>query len=100
MEMKIKTKWGKISINPEKIHEVNVRMNTFENYYRIEFVLDGGQRVHADMMNGDELARTFKNVTNKMNIVRQYKFWDGYGLQVDEKRRMQFQSKLNEPNGD
>ena len=100
MDMKIKTKWGKITINPEKIIEVNLRMNVFENSYKIEFVIDGGQRIYADMNSADELALTFKSIVNKMNIVKQYKFWDGYSIQVDESRRMLFKPQLKGSDGD
>lgn len=89
MNLRIKTKWGLIVIDPERIYEVNVRMNPFEHIYRIDFILDNYQKQSVDLGDMTELGRVLRRVTNDLQFVTAYKFKDSTGrMQINEPVRV------------
>jgi hypothetical protein len=89
MNMRIRTKWGQIIIDPERIFEMRVVVNPWDNVYKVEFVMDGTYEViPADVANANELNALMRRVTNELHFVKQYKFKDTTGhLQINEARR-------------
>lgn len=88
MNLRIKTKWGLIVIDPERIYEVNVKLNTYENKYRIDFVLDNFHTQSVDLSDMNELGAVMRRITNDLQFVKQYKFKDATGrIQFDEPAR-------------
>ena len=98
--MLIKTKWGKLQIDPNRIHEINVQLNPWDNIYRIEFTVDGSfERLVADVESPGELAGLVRRVASELAFVRQYKYKDRNGvMQINEPRRLQMVNRMENEN--
>ena len=85
-----------MNINLENIFEINVRINPWDNIYRIEFTLDRGyERVNADFYDIMELANIVKKLSSKLAIIRQYKYRDRGGfIQINEPMRLKHMGEL------
>lgn len=90
MNLRIRTKWGQIQIDPERIFEVRVIINPWDNVYNIEFILDRSyEKITAKMESISELSLAMNRVENELQFVKQYKYRDQFGqLQIDEPRRL------------
>jgi len=91
MDMRIRTKWGQIIINPELIIELVVTIKPYDNQYRIDFVMQSNDYngIFADLPNLDELNTTLRRLTREIEFVKQFKRKNQYGqFEVDERRRM------------
>ena len=94
--MIIRTKWGKMDIDPSKIHEVNIQFNPWDNIYKFEFVIEGSfNRLYAEMSTPEELTRLVSKLSRELSFVKQYKYRDTNTgqMQINEPRRL---SAINE----
>lgn len=90
MSMRIRANWGQIIIDPERIFEVRIVMNPWDNVYKAEFVMEGTYEViPAELANANELTALIRRVANEMHFVKQYKYKAPNGsLVIDEPRRL------------
>ena len=90
MKIKITTKWGQITIDPNEVYEVNAKVNPWDNEYRVEFIIEGRRdRVYADLKSSMEVALLLKKIAVEMDIIRKYKFKDRQGhIQINEPLRL------------
>jgi hypothetical protein len=98
MNFRIKTKWGKVEINPESVYEVNVKMNPYERIFRIDFVMDNAHTQSVDLDSMSELGNVLRRITNELQFIAEYKYKDPNGrIQFNEPRRMSMmREKLKE----
>lgn len=90
MNIKIQTRWGVMNINPEEIYEINVKINPWDNVWRIEFIMEQTYTpLYADMASSTEIANVIRKVSIAMDHIRQYKYRDQHGvMQINEPRRL------------
>lgn len=91
MSMRIKTKWGQINIEPERIFGIDVTINPWMNIYRITFVIENSyERIAAEMDSISELMTAMNRIENELTFVKQYKRVDPSSgqLVIDEPRRL------------
>ena len=90
MKIKIKTKWGQLTVDPGEIYEVNAQINPWDNVYRLEFVMEGRRdRLYADLESSMDIAILIKKIAMEMDFIRKYKYKDRNGImQIDEPRRL------------
>lgn len=96
MEMTIKTKWGKIKVEPEHIYEISIRINPWDNIYWLELILDHGQRLNVEFDGPTDLVKVFKSLLSRLAIIRNYKYRDNDGsLQINEPMRLKLHRQLD-----
>ena len=90
MNMRIRTKWGQIIIDPERIYEIKVFINPWDNVYKVEFVMEHTfEIIPADLPDANEVALLLRRVANEISFVKQFKYKDTTGrLQINEPRRL------------
>ena len=89
MNFRIKTKWGQVVIDPEHVFEVNVKMNPFENIYRIDFIMDNFHKQTVDLGSMSELGTVLRRITNELHFIAEYKYKDTNGrIQFNEPQRL------------
>lgn len=85
MLIKLRTKWGRLEIDGDKIHSMHLAVYPWNDYFKITFSMEDGSQLEAELDDVNELMKIIRHI----RFIRQYKYIDdsGYSI-IDEPRRL------------
>jgi hypothetical protein len=98
MKLKINTKWGSMDIDPEKIDEMTLKLNPWNNVYKLTIYFNNPAFVaEGDFKNMEDLNYALLRITQELDFIKQYKFRDESGaLQINENKRLRLTKERRE----